>query len=516
MIKPDPDSIQKIFSHYEKLTKLSGLKLNADKTELISNGLSTNYNITYLNQSHSIDISDSIKVNGLVLSYDNETMHNLNFGKLYNSMDNQLRAWSNRGLSLLGKILIYKTFGLSQILFIGSVVQLTKKEEAKITELIFKFIWNRDMDKRKAPDRIKRQTIYKPISKLGFGMIDFRDVLKSIKIKTVLRILNYQDHPLKDIIVSNINSSWINIKPINEFRPPISYAITEICALWKAYLLNTTDHNLELLEIISKEYIGNLTEFKYRNKRISINHRNDTVKEILTDSWHHAVRLKLTKEVKRLLDTWTGSRNLEEVVPANIKKLPIGMKLISTSIITSKMLRHSLNLINPNNEFKTVGKLTDEQVSNLGRQIKRLTNVKLKSVTLRLIHGDIYCATRMKKFGMVDSDSCERCGKEETIDHLILRCDYTKKIWDIISALTNIQHDTIKTIVGIDPFHDKTTLTINSEIVRQLLAITRPTIEPQIFVENTIKRLSIIEKGITKYQTLKLLDRLKELLPVTQ
>ena len=516
MIKPDPDSIQKIFSHYEKLTKLSGLKLNADKTELISNGHSTNYNITYLNQSHSIDISDSIKVNGLVLSYDNETMHNLNFGKLYNSMDNQLRAWSNRGLSLLGKILIYKTFGLSQILFIGSVVQLTKKEEAKITELIFKFIWNRDMDKRKAPDRIKRQTIYKPISKLGFGMIDFRDVLKSIKIKTVLRILNYRDHPLKDIIVSNINGSWINIKPINDFRPPISYAITEICALWKAYLLNTTDHNLQLLEIISKEYIGNLTEFKYRNKRISINHRNDTVKEILTDSWHHAVRLKLTKEVKRLLDTWTGSRNLEEVVPANIKKLPIGMKLISTSIITSKMLRHSLNLINPNNEFKTVGKLTDEQVSNLGRQIKRLTNVKLKSVTLRLIHGDIYCATRMKKFGMVDSDSCERCGKEETIEHLILKCDYTKKIWDIISALTNIQHDTIKTIVGIDPFHDKTTLTINSEIVRQLLAITRPTIEPQIFVENTIKRLSIIEKGITKYQTLKLLDRLKELLPVTQ
>ena len=286
--------------------------------------------------------------------------------------------------------------------------------------------------------------------------------------------------------------------------------------MWKAYLLNTTDHNLQLLEIISKEYIGNLTEFKYRNKRISINHRNDTVKEILTDSWHHAVRLKLTKEVKRLLDTWTGSRNLEEVVPANIKKLPIGMKLISTSIITSKMLRHSLNLINPNNEFKTVGKLTDEQVNNLGRQIKRLTNVKLKSVTLRLIHGDIYCATRMKKFGMVDSDSCERCGKEETIEHLILTCDYTKKIWDIISALTNIQHDTIKTIVGIDPFHDKTTLTINSEIVRQLLAITRPTIEPQIFVENTIKRLSIIEKGITKYQTLKLLDRLKELLPVTQ
>ena len=58
-------------------------------------------------------------------------------------------------------------------------------------------------------------------------------------------------------------------------------------------------------------------------------------------------------------------------------------------------------------------------------------------------------------------------------------------------------------------------MTINGEIVRQLLAIERPKLDPFQFVENTIKRLSIVEKGITKFQVLRLLNILKQL-PSTQ
>ena len=94
---------------------------------------------------------------------------------------------------------------------------------------------------------------------------------------------------------------------------------------------------------------------------------------------------------------------------------------------------------------------------------------------------------------------------------MILTCEYTKNIWAIVSSITDIKHTSIKKIVGLDPIHDKTTLTINCEIVRQLLAITRPTVDPRTFVENTVKRLSIIEKGVTKIQILTLLDRLKSL-----
>ena len=511
MIKPDHDSLTRIFGHYEQLTNLSGLKLNADKTEIISNKPTNTYRVLYLNETHNVTASDSIKVNGLILSYNSDEMYKLNFGKLYTSMEKQLRSWVNRGLSLLGKILIYKTFGLSQILFVGAVIQFTKKDEAKITELIYRFIWNRDMDKKKAPDRIKRSTLHNSIENLGFGMIDFKDVLRSIKIKTVLRIINGPEHPLKELIEYNTNSSWIRIKTINDFRPPLSNAVKDIGDIWKTYLMQTTDFNDELLNIVANEYVGNLVEKRYLNKRICIKHRNDTIKEILTHSWNHVVRTKLSKEVKHLLDNWNGSRDFKVGRPEIGKKLPLGLQLINITKITSKILRQTIKSNSSNSNFKTIGLLNENQIKTLGNKIKKLTNVKLKGVILRLIHGDIYCAYRMKKFGMIEEDVCERCGLVETIDHMILTCEYTKKIWKIVSKITNIDHSTIGIIVGIDPTHDNTTMTINGEIVRQLLAIERPKLDPLQFVENTIKRLSIVEKGITKFQVVRLLNILKQL-----
>ena len=97
-----------------------------------------------------------MKVNGIILSYDDNQVKLENITKLYNAMSKQLKQWSNRGLSLLGKIQIFKTFGLSQILYIGSVIMLNKRDVMKLNELIYRFIWNRDMETTKAPDRIKR------------------------------------------------------------------------------------------------------------------------------------------------------------------------------------------------------------------------------------------------------------------------------------------------------------------------------------------------------------------------
>ena len=155
-----------------------------------------------------------------------------------------------------------------------------------------------------------------------------------------------------------------------------------------------------------------------------------------------------------------------------------------------------------------IGTINSEARNKLGNLIKSMNNVRLKTILLRVIHGDIYCGTRLEKFGMTDSNLCTRCGKEETIEHMLLTCDYVKTLWTITSNITGIKFDSLGTIVGLNPRHDKTTITITSEVVRQLLAIDRPTIDPRELIKNTIKRLSIVEKGITKIQINRFLDEL--------
>ena len=55
-----------------------------------------------------------------------------------------------------------------------------------------------------------------------------------------------------------------------------------------------------------------------------------------------------------------------------------------------------------------IGRVSQEEVIDLGKIIKSLTNTKLKTSILRLIHGDIFCGSRLKKFGMTDNDKCSR------------------------------------------------------------------------------------------------------------
>ena len=154
----------------------------------------------------------------------------------------------------------------------------------------------------------------------------------------------------------------------------------------------------------------------------------------------------------------------------------------------------------------------EKTLMSLGYLISKLTNVRTKSTILRAIHGDIYCGSRLKKFGMTDTDECPRCNAVETITHQLWECNYASKVWITVTKLTGIKIVSLNQILGHDPTHDKTTLTLHAEIIRQLMAKDRPTTNPLLLVKSTINRLSIVEKGITKYQ---INNMLNELLKIT-
>ena len=117
LMPPDNDSLQKIFDHYDNLTRVSGLKLNAEKTEIITNGANSEFSVRYNNQRVDIQVCDQIKVNGIIMSYNHEEARKCNISKMLKLVESKLRGWTNRNLSLLGKIQIFKKFGLSQILY---------------------------------------------------------------------------------------------------------------------------------------------------------------------------------------------------------------------------------------------------------------------------------------------------------------------------------------------------------------------------------------------------------------
>ena len=177
--------------------------------------------------------------------------------------------------------------------------------------------------------------------------------------------------------------------------------------------------------------------------------------------------------------------------------------------ITSKALRQAHQTREPLIP-KLLLNAKREDLINLGSNISYLTNSRLKCILLRCIHGDIFCKERMFRFGMTEDDKCPRCDKIESINHMLLECDYIKNQWDLISRVTGIKINSLHEILGLDPKHDKVTMTIHAETIRRILSVERPIVNPNMLITSIVKNIHILEKGVTKYQTGAILEYIKE------
>ena len=239
-------------------------------------------------------------------------------------------------------------------------------------------------------------------------------------------------------------------------------------------------------------------------------HKHDTLYEILTTDRSHPVLHKIEKRFKRVIQLITPLVQQSNFSNLELNYFPDGNKISPLHKITSRSIRRQLKQTTPL-EPKMITNPHPEKIKKLGNLISRLTNTKLKTIVLRSLHGDVYCGTRLKKFGMTDTDECPRCQLPETIDHQLYSCSYTKILWELASKVTSIPTSDLNQILGYDDLHDRTTLTLHAEILSRLLSIERPKQDPKTLLKSAITKLLIVEKNITKYQInqmLKILERI--------
>ena len=128
ILKRTIEGVQEIFNVYEKFSKASGLILNADKTELLcfnsNRRVINDFDITYMGNGYQLNGLERIKVNGIWMLQESHQREEANVRKVLDSTEKLLRAWSLRRLTLLGRILVIKTFAISQSIFLMQSMSL--------------------------------------------------------------------------------------------------------------------------------------------------------------------------------------------------------------------------------------------------------------------------------------------------------------------------------------------------------------------------------------------------------
>ena len=101
--------------------------------------------------------------------------------------------WSQRDISLQGRINIVKTLALSKLIFVCSVLETPEHFSDEVNKLTFDFIWNHK------PAKIRKTTLIKNKKEGGLGMKDFSFFDKALKLTWVKRICSGIDAPWKYI-----------------------------------------------------------------------------------------------------------------------------------------------------------------------------------------------------------------------------------------------------------------------------------------------------------------------------
>ena len=135
---------------------------------------------------------------GIDFSINLSEMVNLNFNKKLLEIQNDLRSWSRRNLTVLGKITVIKSCILSKLVHLFLVLPSPPPDFLQLLERVcFKFIWDGKNDK------ISRNLLIQDYDMGGCKMVHIKSFIKSLKISWLKKLISSDFEMWQNILFEN-------------------------------------------------------------------------------------------------------------------------------------------------------------------------------------------------------------------------------------------------------------------------------------------------------------------------
>ena len=138
----DLDSIKVIKLVFDEFSSISGLKLNNSKCEICGIGVKKGDATALCGFKNVNLLSDSVKILGVHFSYNKDICVQRNFLDVIKKIENAIKIWNFRILTLLGKITIFKTLAISKIVYISYLSCVSSEVISHLETIQNKFIWS--------------------------------------------------------------------------------------------------------------------------------------------------------------------------------------------------------------------------------------------------------------------------------------------------------------------------------------------------------------------------------------
>jgi hypothetical protein len=506
------EAVAEIFTEYHRLTRASGLVLNADKTEkfdIFSRNVGRPMRqlpVRYGEQGYTLVSQENIKLNGIIFNRDVNVMRQANFDGIMAKMKHHFTEWGRRSLSLLGKIQIIKTFGISQYLYALAVMDIEPEHWKMIHKEIQKFLWNKGYSAQAnvAPHRISRDIIYTQVGKGGLGMIRLEQVMLAARLRRYAYLMSVNNHPVARLQRALGGGFHLKRKAalnIDDVTDSTLKLLRE--HLLRSYAGMTGDYiegdllmlrlllGCQLRDVASDNKIHSIEMNMLRRRGLT------TVREVVIAGRENMqileriTSLQLKKPLAQIRRAYSGLEPPDSETGMYLFN-PAAKQWLRPAQLTSKQIRLCLWEDRLLTHTKLL-RLSEDSALRFYNKLDKLKNVQNKSKLLRLLHGDMYCGAKLYRYNLTDTDRCIRCFAEENVSHLLYECPYTREVWGRLGVFPSAAADIL------DEGLTKHELEIRAELISHLV-FRKKTLPPEVLIRSVITNF---RKGLSRSKGLK-------------
>jgi hypothetical protein len=457
----DLNSLKIVLEIIERFQFFAGLKLNKSKTEAMWLG-KCRYSS---NKPLDLKWVKEVQSLGIFFSYNTDYVVQKNFTDRSQSFKRILDLWSQRDLSLLGKIAILKSLAFSMITYQCCSLDVPDSFMENIIDIAYKFLWSGKKDK------IKRKTIIANYCNGGLKMLDLKTFIIAQRAMWVKRLSNsklaswkaFPEYILNAIIGMNTFKTQIDTKT-NRFN--ISPFYWTILKSWNI-LRNIQKEDADVLDIrrqwlwMNKNIKINGQEIKWKlwiDKGINkihniVNNKGEfyTAREI-EQKYNiicHFLRYNSLKDA--IPKVWRDKLKTENVQQNDITtqdelSLEINKHKVPIQKITNKIIYWELIemiRITPIIKDKWIQefKIPENDWENIFKVGKVIRDTKIRTFQYKVIFKLIPCNLYLFKIGRSNSDKCHFCNYIDNIGHYFYECHETKSFWLSVQNWWNNMED---------------------------------------------------------------------------
>ena len=204
MMPNKEESIREVISVLNKFEKLSGLKVNKDKTQVMRIGRSANSD-PILCEDLGLKWVSKLKILGIFLTAKPADMME-NLDDKIEEIDKLLARWTFRNLTVYGRIIVVKALALSKITHLIQVIPNPDPLRIqKLQQSINKFIWKGNAQKKYV---VGKDAAELPQSAGGLAVPNLLDFWNSLKLAWLTRLIQSDESTAwKRLSLSKLSSA---------------------------------------------------------------------------------------------------------------------------------------------------------------------------------------------------------------------------------------------------------------------------------------------------------------------